>query len=137
MEDTPCTYRISVKALIKDDMGRILLLRETDGNWELPGGGLEHGEDPRTGLAREIAEETGFAVDWVNEQPAAFWTIHKDVGHSALKWFAFVAYEAEVSGEFIPGLSEEGDEARYFTPEEARQLTLHDNTRPYFGNPAA
>ena len=27
--------------------------------WTLPGGGLDHGEDPRTAVIREIHEETG------------------------------------------------------------------------------
>lgn len=27
MQDTPCTYRVSVKALIKDDEDRLLLIR--------------------------------------------------------------------------------------------------------------
>lgn len=80
MQDMPCTYRVSVKALIKDDEDRLLLIRETDGRWELPGGGLDHGEDPRKGLRREIAEETGYTVDWVADQPVAFWTINKEVG---------------------------------------------------------
>ena len=30
--------------------------------WTLPGGGLEHGEDPRQGLVREIHEEAGLAA---------------------------------------------------------------------------
>ncbi len=47
MNDIPCTYRISVKAIIKDDESRILLLREKDGSWELSGGGLEHVVDPK------------------------------------------------------------------------------------------
>ena len=29
------------------------------GQWTLPGGGLDHGEDPRAAVVREIAEETG------------------------------------------------------------------------------
>jgi ADP-ribose pyrophosphatase YjhB (NUDIX family) len=34
-------------------------------HWTLPGGGVEHGEDPRTAVVREVAEETGyeFAVE--------------------------------------------------------------------------
>ena len=32
------------------------------GAWTLPGGGVEHGEDPRAALVREMAEETGLVV---------------------------------------------------------------------------
>lgn len=32
------------------------------GAWTLPGGGVEHGEDPRSALVRELAEETGLAI---------------------------------------------------------------------------
>ena len=122
-----------MKAAIKDSEDRVLLLREEDGNWELPGGGLEHGEDPKQGLAREVAEETGMTVDWMSDQPETFWTIQKNVAGSPLKWFAFVVYEARVSGEFRPDpVNGEAEEARYFTREEARALQLHDNTKPYF-----
>lgn len=30
--------------------------------WTLPGGGLEHGEDPREAARREVEEETGYVV---------------------------------------------------------------------------
>ncbi len=133
MDNVPCTYRISVKAAIKDDDGRVLLLREKDGSWELPGGGLEHGEDARTALARETAEETGLTVDWMSRQPETFWAIKKDVGSPVLTWFAFVVYEAKVSGEFRPDpTGDEAQEAKYFSQAEAKELKLHDNTKPYF-----
>ncbi|HSX32739.1 MAG TPA: NUDIX hydrolase [Candidatus Saccharimonadales bacterium] len=134
MENVPCTYRISVKALIQDEAGRVLLLEEQDGRWELPGGGLEHGEDPRAALPREIAEETGFTTEWISDQPVAFWTIQKEVGAASLKWFAFVVYEAKVSGQFKPS-ADTNDSARqvkYFSCDEASALPLHDNTKPYF-----
>lgn len=43
----PCFYRVSVKAIAIDETGRFMLAREADGYWNLIGGGLEHGEDPR------------------------------------------------------------------------------------------
>lgn len=134
MQDTPCTCRISVKAIIKDGANRILLGREKDGAWELAGGGLEHDENPKEALAREVAEETGFIVDWISDRPVAFWTINKEVGSPTLKWFAFVAYEVKVSGEFNPDhdTNDEIEEIRYVSREEARSLQLHDNTKPYF-----
>ena len=43
--------------------GRVLLARyvppEGASNWTLPGGGVEHGEDPFDAVIREVAEETG------------------------------------------------------------------------------
>ena len=45
-----CHYRVSVKALIVDEHGRFMLCKDSSGKWELPGGGLDHGEEPKAGL---------------------------------------------------------------------------------------
>ncbi|MBN2566687.1 NUDIX domain-containing protein [Candidatus Woesearchaeota archaeon] len=60
--------RIAVKAFIVDPNERVLLVRRSPhdvqkpGIWELPGGRLEPGEDPRAGLVREAEEETGLRI---------------------------------------------------------------------------
>ena len=134
MEDVPCTYRVSIKAIIRDADGRVLLLQEKDNTWELPGGGMEHGETPTDALARELAEETGYSMDRMGDRPTAFWAIRGEVGSPTLKWFAFVAYEVTVSGvlKLNPSTTDEAQEAKYFTVEEAKMLSLHINTQPYF-----
>lgn len=63
MAGLPKRQRVAAYAVILRD-GEILLSRlaervTTDELWTLPGGGLDHGEDPRDAVVREIQEETG------------------------------------------------------------------------------
>src|SRR5690242_1955170 len=60
-------FRIAVKAfIIKDDKLLLLKRRSNDvhkpGDWDIPGGRLELGEDPFLGLKRETKEETGLDI---------------------------------------------------------------------------
>ncbi len=60
------TPKVGATAVIPDGEGRILLDRRADdGRWGLPGGWLGSGESPEAGVVREVAEETGFAVEVV------------------------------------------------------------------------
>jgi 8-oxo-dGTP diphosphatase len=55
-----------VGAVIKDDRGRLLLIKRGHepgaGLWSLPGGRIEPGETDAEALVREMQEETGLAV---------------------------------------------------------------------------
>lgn len=58
--------RVAAYAVCVRD-GRLLLARwvARDGarRWTLPGGGMEHGEDPYDTVVREAEEETGYTVE--------------------------------------------------------------------------
>ena len=54
-------FPISIKGVLLE-AGRVVLLENERGEWELPGGRLEAGEDPATCLAREFSEEVGIRV---------------------------------------------------------------------------
>ncbi|MFC6288102.1 NUDIX hydrolase [Nocardioides sp. GCM10027113] len=63
MGSLPKRQRVAAYAVILRDE-RILLSRlapavTSDELWTLPGGGLDHGEDPRDAVVREVKEETG------------------------------------------------------------------------------
>ena len=135
MENVRCTYRVSTKAIIKNEHDEVMFLKENDGVWDLPGGGLDQGESPLDALRREIDEETRLTVDWIDDRPAIFWTVHRDTGSNPLKWFAFVGYEAKVSGTFKPTDGDEAEgaivESTFFSVAEAAQLNLHDNARAF------
>ena len=59
-----CLYRISLKALIYNDAGQILVVKEIDRTyWDLPGGGMDFGETIESSLKRELYEEVGYKGD--------------------------------------------------------------------------
>ncbi len=52
-------YRVSAKAVIRNTAGEVLVIKEHQDKWELPGGGLDHGESVHDCLERELREELG------------------------------------------------------------------------------
>ncbi|MEV0610983.1 NUDIX domain-containing protein [Polymorphospora rubra] len=73
------TLRIGARVLLLDPADRVLLVHALDPTepghhwWELPGGGLDEGEDLRDAARRELAEESGIMLAtlgrelWVRE----------------------------------------------------------------------
>ena len=62
---TDYLFRVSIKCLIRDADGKVLVVKEAGRTWwDLPGGGIDHGEDIRTAIARELSEEVGLRGDF-------------------------------------------------------------------------
>lgn len=112
---------MSIKGLVENERGDILLVIGKNRLWELPGGGLEHGEEPIGCLKREIFEETGLSVVDVSVEPRYFLT--------APNWdnrfhVANVVYQIQVKNlNFTP--SEECHGLRFFTIKEMRQVSIY------------
>jgi ADP-ribose pyrophosphatase YjhB (NUDIX family) len=55
---------VAVTAFVRDEAGRLLLIRRTDNDlYAIPGGALELGETLTQTVQREVMEETGIAVE--------------------------------------------------------------------------
>lgn len=100
-------YPTSIKGVVLH-RGRVLLLLNGRGEWDLPGGRPDPGEDHRTALVREVLEETGLAVE-----------VGAPVGEHLFevlpqRFVRIVAYVCTLQAEGTIALSHEHREARWF-----------------------
>lgn len=117
-----CYYRTSIKALVLNEEKKILLIKEANGKWELPGGGLEFGETPHDCLHREVKEEMGLEIISIRDRPSYFISLL----HEKFGWITNTLYESQFKNfEFTP--SDECVELRFFNRSEASKENLSDN----------
>lgn len=107
--------------------GKVLLVRESaklSGKWELPGGGLDFGENIPEAFAREVDEEMGLKVSKMSPQPVYVWT-HRYEKKRKMEWFysCVVAYRVEFEDLHITP-TDECEAIEFFSPEELRSLEL-------------
>lgn len=122
-----CYYRVSIKGIVIDNDGKILLSREDNGKWEMLGGGLDHGEDPVRGLKREILEEAGLEVTYISPNPKYFVTTPR-FDTSDTTYIANVIYEIKLKNlDFIP--SDECQELRFFSLDDMGKVELFPNVQ--------
>lgn len=122
-----CYYRVSVKGIVVNEQGHILLSRERNDRWEMLGGGLDHEEDPIECLKREVKEETGLEVTYVSPNPKYFITSPKATANGTI-YIANVIYEIKLKDlNFVA--SDECQELRFFTIEELETVDLFPNVQ--------
>ncbi len=111
--------------MLNEARDKFLIVKEENGKWELPGGGLDWYATPQEDLAREIQEEMGLEMTWVASHPSYFLT---DMSYAPAKSKANVLYEATLASlDFTP--SDECVEVRFVSAEEAKALDLFGNLR--------
>ncbi len=82
-------YRVSLKAVIRNDNDEVLVNQEgTSDSWNLPGGGWDHGETEYEALARELKEEVGYEGNFTAQpyKTAVFWLESKQA------WLLWIVY---------------------------------------------
>ena len=108
-------YRISLKALIYNDAGRILVVKEINRTfWDLPGGGMDFGETIESSLRRELREEVGYEGNLRYQIFDASEQIY--IERLDANQICFYCRVWPDNFNFTPG--EEGDEIMFVNPEE-------------------
>jgi len=108
-------YRISLKALIYNDAGQILVVKEIDRTyWDLPGGGMDFGETIESSLKRELLEEVGYKGGLRYQLFDASDQMY--IERLDANQICFYCRVWPDNFDFTPG--EEGDEVKFVDPEE-------------------
>lgn len=115
---TDYLFRISLKALIVDSAGRVLMVKEKGRDWwGLPGGGMDHGESIHDCLARELAEEVNLRGDFTFEPIDIIETPDFLPHIQAYQVRIIVRVRPEIM-EFSPG--EDGEAVAFMAPNELK-----------------
>ncbi|PRW61989.1 NUDIX hydrolase [Actinopolyspora mortivallis] len=121
---------VAVAVVVRDESGRVLLIERTDNDlWALPGGAQDLGETTRQAALREVAEETGLAVEITG-----IVGIYSDPRHviayddgEVRQEFSIVFTARPVGGRLRP--SSESRRVHWVQPDELDTVTMHPTMR--------
>jgi 8-oxo-dGTP pyrophosphatase MutT (NUDIX family) len=121
----------SANVIVVNDQGEILMIRRTDnGNWAVPGGGMDLGESITQTAVRETREETGITCEitgligiYTNPRHVILYTSNGEVRQE----FSIVFTARPVGGELRP--SSESSEPHWVPPEAVKSLQMHPSMR--------
>lgn len=130
---TDYLYRLSIKSIIFNDIGEILFVKESGRDWwDLPGGGMDHGEDIKTAIAREMKEEVNLTGDFT------YRIVHVDdpaelKNAKVLQVRLIFIIKPEIM-DFSPG--DDGDEVAFISLEQLKEIDepKHDYLKMIMGN---
>ena len=122
-------FHLAVRAIIRDDQNRCLLLRRSIackhfvGTWEWPGGKADAGEMPDEAVRREVREETGLEIKLCGVAGAF------GIEMAQLR-IAVLCMEARLAGGTLR-LSEEHDDSAWVPMRELMNWKLTDGLREF------
>lgn len=98
--------------------GKVLMIKDDQGEWDLPGGRINHGENLPQALERECDEELGVKPRIIDSK-IIVWSGQNTDG----AWRVDICYQIEFADTNFK-LSSENVEHGYFNGEEARKLKI-------------
>lgn len=121
----------SAGAFVRDDPGRILLIRRDDnGNWSMPGGAMDPGESLTACAVRETLEETGISIEvtglvgiWTDPRHRIEYTSNGEVRQE----FTIIYAGRYLGGEPTP--SAESTHVEWVSPEAVPSLQMDQSQR--------
>jgi 8-oxo-dGTP diphosphatase len=122
----------SVTGVVRDDEGRLLLVRQRDGGtWSTPGGAIEPDEIPADAVVREVWEETGLLVTpvrVVGVYAGPDFVVRYPNGDETQ--YVSTIFSCVVRSGVLQADGQETTAARYWTVEEARKVPLAEWLTP-------
>jgi 8-oxo-dGTP pyrophosphatase MutT (NUDIX family) len=121
----------SANVIVVNDHGEILMIRRTDnGNWAVPGGGMDLGESITDAAIRETHEETGITCTitglvgiYTNPRHVILYTSNGEIRQE----FSIVFTARPVGGTLRT--SNETSQARWVPPDAIQDLPIHPSMR--------
>jgi ADP-ribose pyrophosphatase YjhB (NUDIX family) len=121
---------VAVTAFVRDEAGRLLLIRRTDNDlYAIPGGALELGETLTQTVQREVMEETGIAV-----KVTGLIGIYSDPEHvieftdGEVRQEFSICFRADPTGGDLR-TSDESKEVLWVAPADLDELNIHPSIR--------
>jgi 8-oxo-dGTP pyrophosphatase MutT (NUDIX family) len=104
-------YRVSLKAIIRNDNGEVLVVKENGSQWSLPGGGMDHGESVHEALQRELYEEVLIDTPF-HETLVDSATMYLESKEAWLLWLVFTVTVEDIQF----GVGQDADEVAFMDP---------------------
>lgn len=107
-------FRVSLKVVIFNEKNEILIVKESGRDWwDIPGGGMDHGESIKEALARELREEVSLTGDFTYTTILAEDPRYLSSHNLYQVRLTFLIEDYNGDG-FVPG--DEGDEVMFIDP---------------------